>query len=113
MRVWGKSREGHRAAIGVARAAVEGKGSHELLKEAVRTLLTTGEVDRAGVWIESAENASRDSSKMISFRGIVEEKDGDATPPEWSRLSPEPPLPGANPRARSWRAAIALLSDSS
>ena len=73
---------------------MEGKGSHELLKEAVRTLLTTGEVDRAGVWIESAENASRDSSKMISFRGIVEEKDGDATPPEWSRLSPEPPLPG-------------------
>jgi two-component system NtrC family sensor kinase len=94
MRVWGKSKAEHRATVGVARAALEGKVHHELLKEVVRTLLATGEVDRAGAWVEFAQDVAGDSREIISFRGIVLEKEGDATPAEWSRLSPEPPLPG-------------------
>jgi signal transduction histidine kinase/ActR/RegA family two-component response regulator len=93
MRVWGKSQAERRVTFGVARAAVEGKVRHDLLKEAVRTLLATGEVDRAGAWVESTEYAPGDSREIISFRGIVAEKEEDATPAEWSRLSPEPPLP--------------------
>lgn len=93
MRVWGKSKAEHRATVGVARAALEGKVHHDLLREAVGTLVATGEVDRAGVWLDPAEDAAGDSRDGLHFRGIVVEKEGDATPPEWSRLSPEPPLP--------------------
>jgi signal transduction histidine kinase/ActR/RegA family two-component response regulator len=93
MRVWGKSQAERKSTFGVARAAVEGMPRHDLLKEAVRSLLATGMVDRVGVWVESGEDASVNSRQVISFRGIVEEKEGDATPAEWSRLSPEPPLP--------------------
>ncbi len=93
MRVWGKAKAEHRATVGVARAALEGKVHHDLLREAVRTLIATGKVDRAGAWLESAEDAAVDSREIISFRGIVVEKEGDATPAEWSRLSTEPPLP--------------------
>ena len=93
MRVWGKSKAEHWATVGVARAALEGKAHRDLLREAVGTLIATGDVDRAGVWLECAEDAAGDSRDGIDFRGIVVEKEGDATPPEWSRLSPEPPLP--------------------
>jgi len=93
MRVWGKSQVERRATLGLARAAVEGMLRHDLLKEAVRNLLSTGMVDRVGVWVDSAEDASLDSHQIICFHGIVAEKEGDATPAEWSRLSPEAPLP--------------------
>ena len=93
MLVWGKSKAKHRATVGVARAALDGKVHQDLLREAVRTLVATGDVDRAGAWLESAEDVAGDSRDGIHFRGIVVEKEGDATPPEWSRLSPEPPLP--------------------
>ncbi|MCU1240627.1 MAG: hypothetical protein JWO71_1353 [Candidatus Acidoferrum typicum] len=93
MRVWGKSQTERRATFGVARAVVEGMLRRDLLKEAVRILLSTGMVDRVGVWVESAEDASLNFHQTISFRGIVAEKEGDATPAEWSRLSPEAPLP--------------------
>jgi len=93
MRVWRKSQTERRATFGVARAAVEGMLRHDLLTEAVRSLLSTGTVDRVGVWVESAEDAAVNSHQIITFRGIVADKEGDATPAEWSRLSPEPPLP--------------------
>jgi len=93
MRVWGKSKAKQRVTVGVARAALEGKVRHELLEEAVRTLLATGEVDRVGVWVEFVEDAARDSCEITSFRGIVADKEGDATPAEWSRLAPESTLP--------------------
>jgi PAS domain-containing protein len=93
MWVWGKANGEAKETATVARSAVEGKPRHDLLREAVRTLLASGRVDRAGVWIESIEGNSADSSEVASFRGIVADKDGDATPAEWSRLSPEAPLP--------------------
>jgi len=93
MRVWGKMSAGPRHTIGVARAALAGKGQHDLLSEAVQTLLATGEADRFGAWVEFADDASGDPARITSFRGIVADTENDPTPGEWSRLSPEPPLP--------------------
>jgi hypothetical protein len=53
MWVWGKANGEAKETATVARSAVEGKPRHDLLREAVRTLLASGRVDRAGVWIES------------------------------------------------------------
>jgi signal transduction histidine kinase/CheY-like chemotaxis protein len=92
MRVWGKATRGPEHTIGVPRAAVEGKGPHELLSQAVQTLLASG-ADRVGAWLESAVKSSSDPGQIDSFRGIVADKESDSTPAEWSRLSPEPPLP--------------------
>ncbi len=77
----------------MARAAVEGRVQQELLKEAIKTLLASGQADRVGIWVENADPGIADSGQHTSFRGIVAEKDGEATPAEWSRLSPQPPLP--------------------
>jgi signal transduction histidine kinase/ActR/RegA family two-component response regulator len=93
MWVWGKAHGEGRETATVVRGAVEGKPRHDLLRDAVRTLLASGRADRVGVWIESVEGDSGDSSEVSSFRGVVADKDGDATPAEWSRLSPEAPLP--------------------
>jgi hypothetical protein len=71
MRVWGKMSAGPRHTIGVARAALAGKGQHDLLSEAVQTLLATGEADRFGAWVEFADEASGDPARITSFRGIV------------------------------------------
>ena len=93
MRVWGKTQEPSKQAPGVARAALAGKARKELLREAVRTVLASGQADRVGVWVESAEDALGGEGQA-TFRGIVGEKEGHATPIEWSRLLPGPPLPG-------------------
>src|ERR1700736_1721372 len=93
MWVWVKAYGEGRETATVARSAVEGKPRHDLLREAAKTLLASGRADRVGVWIESIEDDSGDSSAVPTFRGIVADKDGDATPAEWSRLSPEAPLP--------------------
>jgi signal transduction histidine kinase/CheY-like chemotaxis protein len=93
MWVWGDASEEERGTIGVARAAAEGRVLQDLLKEAIRTLLASGQADRVGVWVETADHGVADSGQHSSFRGIVAEKDGEAMPAEWSRLSPEPPLP--------------------
>src|SRR5258706_2625297 len=90
---WKKAHGEARKPPTVPRSVVEGKPRHDLLREAVRTLLASGRADRVGVWIESVEGDSGDLSEAASFRGIVADKDGDATPAEWSRLSPEAPLP--------------------
>jgi len=77
----------------VARAAVAGKGQHDLLSEAVHTLLVSGQADRFGAWVEFAADSSGDANHINSFRGIVGDTENDSIPAEWSRLSPEPPLP--------------------
>jgi signal transduction histidine kinase/CheY-like chemotaxis protein len=77
----------------VARAAVEGKARPELLKEAVRILLADGQAERVGAWLESTADASGQLGEPISFQGIVAAQEGYATPAEWSKLSPQPPLP--------------------
>jgi len=93
MWVWGRVRGEGGEAIGVARAAAEGKPHKELLKVAVRTLLASGEADRVGVWVESMEDTFENIGEIRNFRGIVVDRESDATPADWSRLSPEPPLP--------------------
>jgi signal transduction histidine kinase/ActR/RegA family two-component response regulator len=93
MWVWGNTQEQEGGTIGVARAAVEGRVQQDLLKEAIKTLLASGQADRVGIWVENADPGIADSGQHTSFRGIVAEKDGEATPAEWSRLSPQPPLP--------------------
>ncbi len=93
MWVWGNTQEQEGGIIGVARAAVEGRVQQELLKEAIKTLLASGQADRVGIWVENADPGIAESGQHTSFRGIVAEKDGEATPAEWSRLSPQPPLP--------------------
>ena len=72
--------------MGVARAAVAGKGQRDLLGEAVQTLLASGQADRFGVWAEFAADCSGNASQINSFRGIVADQENDATPAEWSRL---------------------------
>jgi signal transduction histidine kinase/ActR/RegA family two-component response regulator len=81
------------AARGVARAAVAGIARHELIQEAVHILLAHGKADRIGVWMESADSEHVPGRRFAEFRGIVADRDGEATPPEWERLSPEAPLP--------------------
>lgn len=93
MRVWGKTAERRRHRTGVVRAAVTGKRQRDLLAEAVRTLLASGQADRFGAWVEFAAGSSDDPGHVNSFRGIVADRENDSTPVEWSRLSPEPPLP--------------------
>jgi signal transduction histidine kinase/ActR/RegA family two-component response regulator len=92
MWVWGNAQDQETGTIGVARAAAEGRVLRDLLKEAIQALLASGQADRVGVWVEIADPVV-DSAQHGSFRGIVAEKDGEATPAEWSRLSPQPPLP--------------------
>jgi signal transduction histidine kinase/CheY-like chemotaxis protein len=89
MKVWEKHRPGP-GGWGVARAAAAGVGRQELVTEAVRVLLTSRNVDRAGVWIDSSENAPGNS---LGFRGTVGDALGEQTPAEWARLSPEAPVP--------------------
>jgi signal transduction histidine kinase/CheY-like chemotaxis protein len=93
MWVWRNRQEQETETLGVARAALQGRVGQGLLKEAIRTLLASGQADRVAVWVEITDYDIADSSQPRSFRGIVAEKDGEATPAEWSRLSPQPPLP--------------------
>lgn len=93
MWVWRNTQEQETETLGVARAALEGRVGQDLLKEAIRMLLASGQADRLAVWVEITDYDVADSGQPRSFRGIVAEKDGEATPAEWSRLSPQPPLP--------------------
>ena len=93
MWVWRNSQEPATETLGVARAALAGRAREDLLKEAIGTVLASGRVDRAGVWIGASNYDVADSGPWSSFRGIVAEKDGEATPTEWSRLFPQPTLP--------------------
>jgi hypothetical protein len=78
---------------GVVRAAVAGIARHELIQEAVHFLVAHAKADRIGVWIESADSEHVPGRGFAEFRGIVADRDGEATPPEWEKLSPEAPLP--------------------
>lgn len=89
MRVWGRQHYDEPAERGVARAAVAGVARPGLVQEAVQTVLASGYADRAGVWIASDHGAG----DAGGFRGLVSDGNGDATPAEWARLSPEAPLP--------------------
>src|ERR1700719_124867 len=94
MRFMGRQEAHGVVGCGVARAAVDGVARHELIQEAVRFLLARAKVDRVGVWIESADAEHAPGRAFARFSGVVADRDGQATPPEWERLPPSPPLPG-------------------
>ena len=56
-------------------------------------MLASGEIERAGVWLESQDLAERDARGLATFRGVVAGLEEVVSPGEWSRLSPEAPLP--------------------
>jgi signal transduction histidine kinase len=93
MKVMGRQEGRGMLARGVARAAVTGVARNELIQEAVHFLLASAKVDRVGVWMEGAGTERAPSRGFAGFRGIVADRDGQATPSEWERLSPEAPLP--------------------
>jgi len=73
----------------VARAALAGKGQHDLLSEAVQTLLATGEADRFGAWVELLMMPPAIPLASPAFAKCTD-TENDSTPGEWSRLSPSP-----------------------
>lgn len=93
MRVWGKADSRDVRARGVARAFLANASRQELASEAACTLLAGGNAERVGAWIEARQETDADEAGTRSFRGVVMDADGGATPEEWSRLSPAPPLP--------------------
>jgi signal transduction histidine kinase/ActR/RegA family two-component response regulator len=97
MWVWRNGQQQERKTLsvsqGISRAALEGKARPALIKEAIKALLASGQADRVGVWIETTDHGTADGKPGGAFRGIVAEKDGEATPAEWSRLLPQAPLP--------------------
>lgn len=78
---------------GVARAAAEGLRGRELLGEALVSLAAQTGADRVGVWIEALDAAGGVPASSDAFEGQVWDREMRITPPGWSRLAPEPPLP--------------------
>jgi signal transduction histidine kinase/ActR/RegA family two-component response regulator len=91
MKVWGKKEESQHTKRGVARAALEGASHQELLAELLQGLAEERFADRLGVWIDGARSTEDEVSS--GFSGVVLDRDREATPTEWTRLSPEVALP--------------------
>ena len=92
MRAWRRQPVERATGRGVAHAAAAGATRHDLIREAVTFLLDGTQTDRIGAWIES-NDAMTAASELAGFRGTVADRNGEATPAEWERLSPEAPLP--------------------
>ena len=93
MRAWRRQPVERATGRGVAHAAAAGATRHELIKEAVTFLLDGTQTDRIGAWIESNNAMVAGAPELAGFRGTVADRNGEATPAEWERLSPEAPLP--------------------
>jgi hypothetical protein len=94
MHLWGKRKEELRSPRrGVARAAAESASQEELVREAIQFLRERCNADRIGVWLEPQSQSENEDERPVSFRGAIWDKDVEATPPEWMRMSPEFPLP--------------------
>ena len=85
MKMWGKPAP---IAAGVARAAVAGLARAELVEEAGRLLMASGQADRIGVWLKVGAG-SKGGKGASEFRGKVAEQNGQKTPEEWERLTAE------------------------
>lgn len=82
--------------IGTAYAAGQELSLHKLLRKTLSKLASDGRTDRVGVWLEAADTERAEMSTSPgtgAFRGIVWDRQSQNTPPEWQRLSAEPPLP--------------------
>ncbi|MGA2431147.1 MAG: ATP-binding protein [Candidatus Acidiferrum sp.] len=93
MRFSGKKGERGAAVRGVARTAARRIARRDLIQEAVQYLLVTTKADRIGAWMESVDAERLFGCAFAGFRGIVADRDGETTPSEWEKLSPEAPLP--------------------
>jgi signal transduction histidine kinase/ActR/RegA family two-component response regulator len=92
MRFGGRNNGQGLASRGVARSAATGIAGPELVRQAVQFLLASAEADRIGVWMD-VEPEPATTHGIGGFRGIVRDRDGETTPAEWERLSPEASLP--------------------
>jgi signal transduction histidine kinase/FixJ family two-component response regulator len=93
MKFRGKQDDRGVAVRGVARTAARRIARRDLIQEAVQSLLVTTKADRIGAWMESVDAERLPGCAFAGFRGIVADRDGETTPSEWERLSPEAPLP--------------------
>jgi len=93
MKVWGKKEESQPTRRGIAQAALEGASHAELVAELLQLFADDHTVDRLGVWIECSRSGEWEEEGPGSFRGAVLDRDREATPAEWTRLSPEAALP--------------------
>jgi signal transduction histidine kinase/ActR/RegA family two-component response regulator len=93
MRFRGTQVERGAAVRAVARTAARRFARRDLIQEAVQYLLVTSKADRIGVWMESVDAERLLGCAFAGFRGIVADRNGETTPSEWEKLSPEAPLP--------------------
>jgi signal transduction histidine kinase/CheY-like chemotaxis protein len=93
MKFWSKKSEGEPARISVARAALSGASTEVLLQHAIQMLAHEAQVSRVGIWIETESVGTGDLHSPSIFQGVVWDDSLEAVPTEWSRLSPEAPLP--------------------
>jgi signal transduction histidine kinase/FixJ family two-component response regulator len=77
----------------LARTAARAVSRHDLIQEAVQFLLANSKADRVGIWMDGADAERMPGCAFAGFRGMVADRDGEAPPPEWQKLSPESPLP--------------------
>ncbi len=69
----------------ISSAAAKEASREELIRIAALGLLEVGHADRTGIWLAS-------SGEEGDWKGRVEDKNRDVTPPEWSRLAPSLPF---------------------
>lgn len=93
MRVWAKKPEVSTSNSNLARAALAGSSSENLLQEALHVLARDVPADRIGVWLESDSNTRWAQEFSGSLQGLVWDRAIHETPPAWRTLSLEPPLP--------------------
>jgi len=91
MKIWGRktSESGGHC---VAKAAVAGASREELIREAIGSIAKVDRADRVGIWLEEGDGQGEDGA-YANFRGIVWDRNTDATPVEWAQLSLESPFP--------------------
>jgi len=94
MKMWSKKTD----AVAITGACVtsEEPSRQQLLRKTLCKLASDGRTDRVGVWLEAADTEGAETSTSPdtgAFRGIVWDRQSQNIPPEWQRLSAEPPLP--------------------
>jgi signal transduction histidine kinase/CheY-like chemotaxis protein len=93
LRFWSKHFSSKAPLESVSRAALHGASTEELLYLALQSLSRSAHVSRLGIWIESESVGTGDLPASSVFQGLVWDEEGSEVPSEWSRLSPEAPLP--------------------
>ena len=90
MPFWKKS-PGPFAKSGLSESALRGASHEQLAREALAELTAEKNCDRAGVWLESAE----ENNAGEILQGVVWDRDGETVPREWCTLAPQRILPSS------------------